>query len=171
MPKPSRIGFIGFGEAGSNIAKGLRVAGVEALAAFDIKTDDPQFGPTIRERAAEASTAIVGSSAELVAASDIIMSTVTASAAADAARQTVKFLKSGQLYADLNSVSPALKQEIDRLITETGATFVEVAVMAPVPPYLQRVPMLVGAAGAARFVEMLSPYGMRLEVVPEKSEP
>jgi hypothetical protein len=32
------VGFIGFGEAGSTIARGLRAAGIDTLSAFDIKT-------------------------------------------------------------------------------------------------------------------------------------
>jgi len=33
------IGFIGFGEAGSNIAKGLKSAGLTQIFAFDIDPD------------------------------------------------------------------------------------------------------------------------------------
>src|SRR3712207_1549852 len=37
--RPLRIGFIGFGEAGSTIARGLRSAGVEQLFAYDVAAD------------------------------------------------------------------------------------------------------------------------------------
>jgi 3-hydroxyisobutyrate dehydrogenase-like beta-hydroxyacid dehydrogenase len=165
MQKTPRIGFVGFGEAGSNLAKGLRAAGVEALAAYDIKTDNPEFGPTIRTRAAETGVVLVASPQELAASTDIILSVVTAVAALEAAAQTSPFLGPHHLYADLNSVSPALKQDIDRVITASGARFVEAAVMAPVPPYAHRVPMLLGGAGAADFAETLQPLGMRMEIV------
>jgi 3-hydroxyisobutyrate dehydrogenase-like beta-hydroxyacid dehydrogenase len=69
------------------------------------------------------------------------------------------------MYADLNSVSPALKREVDGMISATGASFVEAAVMAPVSPYGHRVPMLIGGPSAARFVEIMTPLGMRLEAV------
>jgi 3-hydroxyisobutyrate dehydrogenase-like beta-hydroxyacid dehydrogenase len=65
-------------------------------------------------------------------------------------------------------VSPSLKQTIDRVISATGARFVEVAVMAPAPPYGHKVPMLVGGAGGAEFVERMSPFGMRLEYTSDK---
>src|SRR5688572_3450815 len=106
MPDNPRIGFVGFGEAGSNLAEGLHAAGVEALAAYDIKSNDSSFGPTIRSRAAETRTALVGSPQELAAQVDIILSVVTASAALEAATQILPFLKPHHLYADLNSVSP-----------------------------------------------------------------
>ena len=159
------IGFIGFGEAGSTIASGLRSAGVERSVAFDIAAHDPRLGPAILERAGRSGTTIVESPADLARASDIVFSTVTSSSALDAARQTVAFLGPGHLYADLNSVSPTLKQEIDRVVSASGARFVEVAVMAPVLPYGHRVPMLLGGSGAALFAERMTPFGMRCDVL------
>ena len=159
------VGFIGFGEAGSTIARGLRSAGVDRIFAYDIKTHDAAFGPRIAERAAEAQTTLVESPAALANACDVILSTVTSSSSLDAAKQTVAFLASRHTYADLNSVSPALKQEIDRLVRASGASFVEVAVMAPVQPYGHTVPMLLGGAGANAFAETMRPFGMRMDVL------
>lgn len=160
-----RVGFIGFGEAGSTIAGGLAAAGVDALAAYDIAIDDPQRGPTIRDRAGRTRTTIVESPAVLARESDILFSTVTSSSALEAARQNAAFLQARHLYADLNSVSPALKQEIDRVISGSGARFVEVAVMAPVLPYGHRVPMLLGGPAAALFAERMRPFGMRCDAL------
>lgn len=163
-----RISFIGFGEAGFHIAAGLRDAGISGITAFDIHTNTSGFGDKIRRRAAETGTRLVDFNAEATAGSDIVISTVTANQALDAACQTAPGLGPGQLYADLNSVSPALKQAIDRVISATGARFVEVAVMAPAPPYGHRVPMLVGGAGGAEFVERMAPFGMRMEFTSAK---
>jgi 3-hydroxyisobutyrate dehydrogenase-like beta-hydroxyacid dehydrogenase len=161
------LGFIGFGEAGFNIAKGLRGAGIGQICAFDIHTHTPGTGERIQARAQETATALLASPAELAATADIIFSTVTASAALEAAEQIQASLRSHHFYADLNSVSPALKQNIERVITGSGAHFIEVAVMAPVPPYAHRVPMLLGGPAASEFAELLSPFGMRFEVVSE----
>lgn len=160
------IGFIGFGEAGSTIAQGLRSAGLTRLCAFDIHTQTPVLGAVIRQRAAGSQTRLVESSAELAGASDLILSTVTSSSALDAARQAAPFLTSRHTYADLNSVSPDLKREIEAVVVRTGAGFVEAAVMAPVGPYGQRVPMLLGGGAAEAFAEALTPFGMRLTVLP-----
>ena len=147
------IGFIGFGEAGSTLARGLRSAGIERLAAYDIK---PKTSDIVT---------IVDSPKALAASSEIIFSAVTSSSALDAARQNAPFLTSRHTYADINSVSPALKQDIDRVVSATGASFVEVAVMAPVSPYGHTVPMLLGGAGAHTLKEMLAPFGMRMDVL------
>jgi 3-hydroxyisobutyrate dehydrogenase-like beta-hydroxyacid dehydrogenase len=158
-------GFIGFGEAASHIAAGLSSAGVERLFAFDILTNDSVAGSLIRQRAAESQTTLVESSQALAGASDVVFSTVTAANALDAAKQIAPFLRPRHIYADLNSVSPALKQSIGEVIASTGAGFVEVAVMSPVPPHGHRAPMLLGGDAAPRFVAIFEPFGMRLEIV------
>ncbi len=160
-----KVGFVGFGEAGSTIAGGLAGAGVEHICAFDVATDDPCLGPTIRGRAGRTGTTLVESPAALARSSDILLSTVTSSSALTAARQTAPFLEPRHIYADLNSISPALKQEIERVIRNGGARFVEVAVMAPVRPDGHRVPLLLGGADASLFVEQMAPFGMRCEVL------
>jgi len=108
---------------------------------------------------------LVESNAELAQACDIMMSAVTANQAAIAAEQNAPFLTANHIYADLNSVSPGLKQSIARIIEASGARFAEIAMMAPVPPYGQKVPMLAGGAGAPEFVEKLAPFGISAEIV------
>jgi len=151
------IGFIGFGEAGSLIASGFRSAGLDRLFAFDIRN--------VQEPAASIGATVVESPAELAKASEILISAVTASSALDAATQIAPFLHSGHTFVDINSVSPALKQQIDGIIRGCNCVFVEAAVMAPVPPYGHRVPMLLGGNGASIFAETMAPFGMRLEVL------
>lgn len=159
MNETPRIGFIGFGEAGYHLAKGLRQAGIAHIAAYDI-----QNTPQIRQRAAETQTALAASNADLAAASDIIFSTVTANQAGAAAAETAPHLSSRHLYADLNSVSPGLKQSLAKIIDATGARFVEVAVMSAVPPHGHKVPMLTGGPAASEFAERMTPFGMQIEV-------
>ena len=161
------IGFIGFGEAGFHIAAGLRSAGITQISAYDINATSPDLGSRIQQRARESDTQLVASPQQLTASADILFSAVTSSSALDAARQTLPFLEARHVFVDINSISPVLKQEIDQWIRAAGARFVEAAVMAPVPPYGHRVPMLLGGAGANTLAERLSPFGMRFEVVDE----
>jgi 3-hydroxyisobutyrate dehydrogenase-like beta-hydroxyacid dehydrogenase len=155
------VGFIGFGEAGSTIAGGLRSAGVERIFAYDIKTGDP----LIQDHARESQTTLVDSSSDLAEAATILFSTVTSNSALDAAKEAVAYLGPQHTYADLNSVSPALKQEIANVISESRASFVEAAVMAPVKPHGHKVPMLLGGPGAEAFAATMRPLGMRLDVL------
>jgi len=130
---------------------------LERLSAFDIRD--------VHDSAALSSTLVVESPAALADSSDILIAAVTASSALEAATQIAPFLDGRHLYVDINSVSPALKQQIDAVIRTRNAAFVEAAVMAPVAPYGHRVPMLLGGSGAALFAETMTPFGMRLEVL------
>lgn len=168
MKDEMRLGFIGFGEAGFHIARGLRGAGVSGIRAYDINARAPGLGEKIQRRAGEAEVALLESNAELAAASDILLSTVTANRSMEAAEQTAPFLGSRHIYADLNSVSPALKQSIGELVESRGARFVEAAVMSPVPRHGSAVPMFLCGAHAREFADLLSPYGMKLEVISER---
>jgi 3-hydroxyisobutyrate dehydrogenase-like beta-hydroxyacid dehydrogenase len=160
-----RLGFVGFGEAAFHLAKGLREAGVKRTFAYDVHTHTPRLGETIQARAQETRTELVEFSAALASAADVIISAVTADQAVPAAEQTAPYLTAQHIYADLNSVSPRTKQTVEERISRSGARFVEIAVMGPIPPLLQKTPMLLGGSAAPAFKEMFEPFGMRLDVV------
>lgn len=163
-----RIGFLGFGEAGYHLATGFREEGVAHISSFDINTNTPGLGERIRQRASAAGIDLVESPGQLAERSDILFSVVTADAAHNAAHQMVPYLTERHFYADLNSVSPQTKQQIDRSIASTGAKFVEAAVMSPVPGHNHKVPILMAGANAASLTELLVPIGMRLEVISDQ---
>ena len=164
----SRIGFVGFGEAGYHLAKGFREVGVKHISAFDINTHTPNLGERIRQRASETRIDLVPSPETLTEKSDILLSVVTADAALIAALQMIPFLGARHFYADLNSVSPETKRSIGESINPTGARFVEAAVMAPVPAHNHRVPILIAGHAAHSLAELLVPIGMRLDVVSDR---
>ena len=157
------IGFVGFGEAGYHIAKGLRGAGGASLFAYDLYAQTPGRGERIRGRAADAGTTLVDSPRELAAVCGVILSVVTASSAAEAAAQNRPFLQPHHFYADMNSVSPALKQAICEEISASGARFVEAAILSPIQPLGHRAPMLVNGPHENAFIDTMSGFGMRLE--------
>ena len=168
MSNQPKIGFVGFGEAGFHLAKGLRGAGVEQIIAYDIHSNTAGRGEKIQLRASDSGVKLCESNQLLIENSDLILSTVTANKAMEAAEQNAPYLSSHHLYADLNSISPALKTSIGKLIETRGARFVEIAIMSPVPPHGHRVPMFLGGKHAQEFVEVLSPFGMNLEIISEQ---
>lgn len=168
MNSELKLGFVGFGEAGFHLAKGLRGARLAHICAYDIHTHTPGRGEKIQQRAREVEVTLCEANAQLAAECEVLLSTVTASSALAAAEQNAPHLTGKHLYADLNSVSPDLKRSIAQMIEAQGARFVEVAIMSPVLPHQQRVPMLLGGAHAKALVELLAPYGMNLEVISEQ---
>ena len=161
-----RIGIVGFGEAGSSIAAGLVKEGAEVVAT-DARLDTPA-GDELRRRAEEGSVALVASIAEVVPEADVVLSLVTANAAEPVAKALAGHVAEGQLVADLNSTSPGLARRVGEILAPSGASFVDVSVMAAVPPNGHRVPMLASGPDAARFVELATDLGMQVELVGEE---
>ena len=74
-------------------------------------------------------------------------------------------LAPGQLFADLNTASPALKAELAAVVETGGAQFVDVALMGTVPGNGLLTPCLVSGSGARAYAELFRPLGTPVEVV------
>jgi 3-hydroxyisobutyrate dehydrogenase-like beta-hydroxyacid dehydrogenase len=154
--------FIGFGEAGQAIAAGLREAGVEHIAAWDILFPQAEGGRLLR--AAEAiGVRRASSAADAVRGADIVVSAVTAASSVEAALSVKAHLLGQPFLLDINSVSPARKQETGKLLGNT-ARYIDVAVIAPIHPARHQTPMLLAGAEAEAVVAALTALGMRVRV-------
>jgi 3-hydroxyisobutyrate dehydrogenase-like beta-hydroxyacid dehydrogenase len=159
--KPT-IAFIGFGEAGQAIAAGLREAGVETMAAWDILF--PQAAGENLKRAAEAAgVGCANSAADAVRGTDVIISAVTAASSVDAAQAVKAHLAGTPYFLDINSVSPGRKQDTAKLLGAAGR-YVDVAVLAPIYPARHQTPMLLAGPHAATIAPVLVALGMRVSV-------
>ena len=156
-----RIGFVGVGEAGSAIASGLAEEHGLSTVGYDVRSNDE----SVRARAEAASIRLVGSPEELVASADLIINLTSAKVALSVAEALVSHLTSDHVYADWNSASPQLKREVASVVIHSGASFVDGAVMAAVPPQRHRVPVLLSGSGAERFCDAAKDLGMNLEVL------
>jgi 3-hydroxyisobutyrate dehydrogenase-like beta-hydroxyacid dehydrogenase len=165
IDRQAPIGFLGFGEAGYHLARGLRSAGAPPLVAFDINANRGAAGERIRARAAETGTGLAETPDELAHGTTLILSVVTAASAVEAAGSVAADLTADHLYADLNSVSPATKGRVAAVVAGGAGRFVEGAILAPVPGVDHRVPILLNGPSAPALVNALSPYQMRLDVM------
>jgi len=156
-----RLGFIGFGEAAFNIAKGLKSEGLDGIIAYDKFWKDAPGSELICKRAQEAQVRLVPTHPELVEKSEMVVSAVSADMAVSLAQTSKPFLKPSQVYVDINATSPMTKEEIDKIISPV-ALFVDCAVMGPVPTYKHKVPVSVSGNGAKAFTEIMSSYGMNI---------
>jgi 3-hydroxyisobutyrate dehydrogenase-like beta-hydroxyacid dehydrogenase len=161
-----RLAFIGFGEAGPQIAKGLIGAGIRHVAAYDILADSADTRERWMAHARSFGAEPKTSAADAVADADVILCTVTSKEALKAAEGAVAHLRQGQLYLDLNSCSPGKKRKAATLVEGSSeARYVDVAVMDTVPGRGHKVPMLLSGAAAPAARELLTPFGMAMEVV------
>jgi len=156
-----KLGFIGFGEAAFNIAKGLKGEGLDGIIAYDKFWKDAPGSELICQRATEAQVRLVPTHQELVEKSEMVVSAVSADMAVSLAKTSRPFLKPGQMYVDINATSPMTKEEIDKIISPV-ALFVDCAVMGPVPTYKHKVPVSVSGSGAKAFTDIMMPFGMNI---------
>jgi 3-hydroxyisobutyrate dehydrogenase-like beta-hydroxyacid dehydrogenase len=152
------IALIGFGEAGAILGEELARRGC-SVRAWDILLVDPQLQSRMRHRIELGRADAAGSLADALRGAKLIISAVTATAAADVARDTAALLAAGQIYFDINSVSPATKRANAALVEAAGGHYIDAAVMAPVPPQRLAVPMLLGGARAAELSPALNALG------------
>jgi len=161
-----QIALIGFGEVGGIFAQDFATAGL-TVSAFDILLKGE---PSRTAMLAKAKTLGVRACDSLEAAllgADLVISAVTASSAVEVAASAAPYLRAGQIYLDINSVSPETKRGIAGILSKSPATFVEAAVMAPVAPQRLKVPMLLGGASAAACAEQLRAIGMNVKPISE----
>jgi len=157
-----RVSFIGFGEAGQAIAAGLRDAGIERIAAWDILF--PQAaGERLKAAGDKIGVRLANSAADAVAETDMIVSAVTAASSVEAARSVEPHLAGSPYYLDINSVSPGRKQETAKLLGER-ARYVDVAVIAPIHPLRHRTPLLLAGPHAEEISPLLRELEMQLSV-------
>lgn len=146
------IAVLGFGEAGSLLARDLVAAGA-TVRGFDPKV------------AAPAGVTDTDSDAAAVAGVSLVLSVNSASEAVAALEASLDALRPGTVWTDLNTAAPSVKQRLAMIGGERGVAVTDVAMMASVPGKGLRVPMLASGDGAATTAEILRGYGADIEVL------
>lgn len=155
------LGFIGFGEVGSTLSRGLREKNPDlSIAAFDVAWSDMR-----RKEAESLGVQLVASPQELAEKSTLILCAVVPQASKRAAEQIAPWLGPNHLYADLTSSGPAKAKEIEPVVSHNGARFAKVALMGAVAVFGFRVPGVASGPGARAIGEYLCSLGMDIEVL------
>jgi 3-hydroxyisobutyrate dehydrogenase-like beta-hydroxyacid dehydrogenase len=163
---PLSLAFIGMGEAGSAIVGGWGESRRGTIRAYDIKTDSPATADQMRARYAEQCILGCGNAAEAIADAHLVLCTVTADQAVAAARAAAPHLKPNAIWCDLNSCAPSSKREAAAIIEgDGGGRYVDVAVMAPVHPKRNMVPLLISGPYAEEAAPILAGLPMSPRVV------
>ncbi|WP_304459886.1 pyrroline-5-carboxylate reductase family protein, partial [Alicyclobacillus sendaiensis] len=138
------IGFVGFGEAASAIAAGLRQAVAGDMMAYDAAPVEAW-----KSRAERLGVVPAESLADVAAACDVIFSLVTAQVAVPVAQEAAPHLRENALYADFNSCSPSVKRAVGDIVkgVRPSVRYAAVAVMSAVKPLGHRVPLVVDGDG------------------------
>jgi 3-hydroxyisobutyrate dehydrogenase-like beta-hydroxyacid dehydrogenase len=153
-----KLAFVGYGEAARAFRASLgdRMAG---FSAYDLRRDDE-----MRRAMAADGVEPSGDPGAAIDGAAWIFSAVTADQSLAAARSAAPFLKPGQVYVDINSVSPDRKRVSAAAVAPSGATYLDMAVMAPVHPRGHATPVLIAGPDAARLAALLEALGFDLSV-------
>ena len=148
-----RLCFIGFGEAGQAIASGLRDAGIETVAAWDVLFPTAE-GAKLKHAGEAMGARIANSAADAADRANIIVSAVTAASSLEAAKSVAPHLTGNPYYLDINSVSPGRKKETETLLG-ANARYVDVAILAPIHPARHQTPVLLAGPHATAEMPLL----------------
>ena len=152
------IAVLGLGEAGSIFANELAIMGI-TVSAWD---------PSPKRKLHE-SIRFAKSNADAVKDSDIVLSVNLSSVSEIVAKEVLPVLNDKKVYAEMNTSSPQQKLLIENLLQSSGVKFVDVAIMAPVPPQGIKTPLLISGNGAALLKEQLDKYDFNIELLSNKT--
>lgn len=161
------VGFIGFGEAGYELARGLKASGVPEISVCHRRRDDPQRVAFVKSRAHAAGADYRDSMGEVVGRSRVVLSVVTPESTEDVAREAAAYLGPGQIYFDLTSSEPASMERAARAVEAAGASFVDGAMMGSLPIFKHRVLIYASGRAACELAESLNAYGMNVRAIGE----
>jgi 3-hydroxyisobutyrate dehydrogenase len=168
---PRVIALLGFGEAGSNIAKGLCAEGAwrgtakpgdnapRRIIAIDTALDQDSRGTTLGKVARGLDIEISGAYTDALKEADLVICAVQGEHALSAATSAAPLLKKGAHFLDLCTVTGKMSDE-DRAQIETGGgRYIDIAVMGGFFKSGLKAPMLVAGDGAEPVVEWMNANG------------
>lgn len=142
-----KLALVGFGEAGQAFAKGWG----QKVNAYDLRGAEASLVSAAQELGAVCHA----TPAPALGNATAVFCLVTAEQALAAAETAAPHLPEGAFWLDGNSCSPGTKRRAERVISDAGGRYVDLAIMAPVHPRLHRTPcLLAGPHAAAALAEL-----------------
>lgn len=182
---PRVIALLGFGEAGSAIARGLCIEGgwrgaprstpakpgdnaPRRVIAIDTALDKDARGTALGKTARALDVAIEGHYTAALGEADLVISAVQGEFAHDAAAAAAPLLKKGAHFLDLCTITGKMSDE-DRVAIETGGgRYVDVAVMGGFFKQGIKAPMLVAGEEAEAAVAWMNANGFEAKLLGPK---
>ena len=176
--EPLTIALIGFGEAGTAIARGLAENWRGAsrpgdnrprrLIAIDTALDLDARGRKLGDEARRLDVAIERGYTAALGDADVIIGAVPGEFALDVAQAAAPLLKTGVLYLDLCTVTGAMAETDRAVIESAGGVYVDVAVMGSFFGRGQKAPMLLAGPKATVAAEWMNASGLDVKVLGPK---
>jgi len=151
------FGIIGHGVVGSVFSRLLRNHGVRVLS-YDRLLDRQETASLMRKKIEDDGSKAC-SLAEVLAASNYILSVVTPQSCREVADDVSRSLHGHQVFIDLTSTAPAVKRMIGVTVTNSGAKFVEGVILGAVRLFTSPIILLGGPTGDSVAL-VLQQYGL-----------
>jgi 3-hydroxyisobutyrate dehydrogenase-like beta-hydroxyacid dehydrogenase len=177
---PRVIALLGFGEAGSAIARGLCAEGgwrgtprpgdnaPRRVIAIDTALDQDARGTALGKEARRLDVAIEGRYTPALGEADLVISAVQGEHALEAARSAAAHLKKGAHYLDLCTVTGSMSDEDRSLIEAAGGRYIDIAVMGGFFKQGIKAPMLVAGQDVEPVVAWMNDSGFAATVLGPK---
>lgn len=163
---PTCYGFIGYGQVGQHLARGMDRAEGDRIIAFDhgFRSAASPLADIARADAVEVVTDPSG-----LSECDLVLSIVTPASAVAVAKDFAAHARPGQTYVDFNSTAPDVKIEIGGILAGTGVTYLEgVMTGGGITIDRHRIPMTVCGPGAEGLAERFRSVGLVAEAIGEE---
>lgn len=174
---PKVIALLGFGEAGSAIARGLAAEGgwrgpskpgdnaPRRVIAIDTALDKDARGTALGKEARRLDVAISDRYTEALSEADLVICAVQGEHALEAARSAAPLLKKGAHYLDLCTVTGKMSDEDRGAIEAGGGRYIDIAVMGGFFKSGIKAPMLVAGDGIEPVVAWMNAHGFDAKVL------
>ena len=151
------IAILGLGEAGRCFAHDLIAMGIKVSG----------WDPSPNRALLPANLQVAASNADAAKDADIIFSVNLSAVAEEVAKEVLPVLDASKLYCELNTASPNKKIAVSAMLQPSGVQFVDMAIMAPVPPKGIKTPFLVSGPGANALIGRLAAYSLNITYLSE----
>ncbi|MDB5040811.1 MAG: 3-hydroxyisobutyrate dehydrogenase [Candidatus Eremiobacteraeota bacterium] len=131
MSEQQRVGVVGVGRMGANMARRLKDVGYPVVAVYDVRPD------AARELAAELGAEAASSLARVTELSDVIITVVTDDAAMrgiyGTSGDSLLTNARGKIFVNSATITPDVHVEVQALAEERGASSLEAALASSIP--------------------------------------
>jgi 3-hydroxyisobutyrate dehydrogenase len=177
---PRVIALLGFGEAGSAIARGLAAEGgwraaskpgdnaPRRLIAIDTALDKDPRGTALGKAARALDVAIAANYTAALGEADLVISAVQGEHALSAATSAAPLLKKGAHFLDLCTVTGKMSDEDRAPIEAAGGRYIDIAVMGGFFKQGIKAPMLVAGEDVEVIVTWMNNNGFVAKVLGPK---
>jgi len=177
---PRVIALLGFGEAGSAIARGLCGEGgwraasrpgdnaSRRVIAIDTALDKDARGAALGKQARALDVAIEDRYTEALSEADLVISAVQGEHALEAAEAAAPLLKKGAYYLDLCTVTGKMSDEDRAPLEAAGGRYLDIAVMGGFFKQGIKAPMLVAGQDVEPVVAWMNVSGFDAKVLGPK---